>query len=119
MRVDSANRDGRGFALAMLLTCALVAILLPVCAMPVSCDAGSMSHGGFASLADCQFMWYPSDAPGAVLVEVLVLFVVAALFIAALTGQTPRAMTARAGVSRVAEDPPDPPDDPLFGRLLI
>lgn len=105
-----------GIPLKVLLMTALVLALLPVCAMPLCGPMDDM--GGLASLLQCDEMYYPSDAPGALIVQLFIVLFVAAiisLVVAAPTCEPARAMA----FSSSGTDPPEPPDDPLMGRLII
>lgn len=111
MRTSLNKMDS--LATTALLVAALVAVLIPVCAMSVC----GMSIVGMGSLADCEFMYFPSEAPSALVLEVLAF---AALFVVGLvsTGNwVPARSHSPVAVRR--EDPPEPPGDPLSGRLII
>lgn len=105
-----------GVPLKVLLMTALVLALLPVCAMPLCGPMDGM--GGLSTLLQCDEMYYPSDAPGALIVQLLIVLFVAA--VVALMVVTPPSTPARAmAYSSSGTDPPEPPDDPLRGRLII
>lgn len=107
-----------GVHLKVLMVTALVLLLLPVCAMPACGPMDGMPMSGLASLLECEAMYYPSDAPGALIVQMLIVLFVAAIvsLVIAAPESTPARIMAFAGSGT---DPPAPPDDPLRGRLII
>ncbi|PKQ29111.1 MAG: hypothetical protein CVT60_07035 [Actinobacteria bacterium HGW-Actinobacteria-10] len=107
-----------GVHLKVLLATALILLLLPVCAMPACGAMDGMPMSGLSSLLGCDAMYYPSDAPGALIVQLLIVLFVAAII--SLVVGVPEPTPARAmSFARSGTDPPAPPDDPLRGRLII
>lgn len=105
-----------GIPLKVLLMTALVLALLPVCAMPLCGPMDGM--GGLSALLQCDEMYYPSDVPGALIVQLLIVLFVAAII--TLLVVVPVSEPARAmAFSSSGTDPPEPPDDPLRGRLIL
>lgn len=103
-----------------LVAAALIAVLIPVCAMQLCGPTGAdgMMGMGMGSILDCEHMYFPSDAPSALVIPMFVLFVV----FAAIMLITQRPQFANVSSQRfvfVVPDDPDPPGDPLVGRLRV
>jgi len=109
--------------LVALIAAALIAVPIPVCAMQLCGPVGSDGMGGmmgmdFNSLVDCEHMYFPSDAPSALVVPVFALLVaLAALFLFA--EDRPLLSVSAQRFEFVMPDDPDPPGDPLVGRLRL
>lgn len=97
-----------------LVAAAVLAVLIPTCAMTMTC--GSMAMGSLADLLTCDSMWLPSDVVPGIMVNLL-LFVFVALF-AALTA-FPAVIHERIDTVLFRAPISHPPDDPLMGRLII
>ncbi|MBU4556664.1 MAG: hypothetical protein KJ747_07320 [Actinobacteria bacterium] len=103
-----------------LVAAALIAVLIPVCAMQLCgpTGAGGMMGMDLGSALDCEHMYFPSDAPSALVIPMFVLFVV----FAAIMLLAERPLFATVSSQRfmfVVPDDPDPPGDPLVGRLRV
>ncbi len=106
--------------LVALVAAAVVAVLIPVCTMSMCGPTGAdgMMGGGIGSLLDCEHMYFPSDAPSALVVSAFALLVAfVALFL--FTQEPLAASTAAVRFEPIAPDDPDPPGDPLSGRLRL
>ncbi len=97
-----------------LVAAAILAVLIPTCAMAVT--GGSMSMGSLADILACDSMWLPSDVAPGVMVNLL-LFAFVALFTAFFV--LPVEIRERVGFVVYETPIPHPPDDPLMGRLII
>jgi hypothetical protein len=106
----------------MPLMAGLLVLVVALCILPACLESACGMVMGNTSLADllvCDSMYLPTDLPTATLVPLLLVaaFVIALPFMAA----EPRLAlvvggdTVRPHIRRTA----DPPNDPLFGRLLI
>lgn len=97
-----------------LVAAAILAVLIPTCAMTMTC--GSMVMGSLADLLTCDSMWLPSDVAPGIMVNLL-LFAFVALFAALFI--LPVEIHERIGSALLKAPIPHPPDDPLMGRLVI
>jgi len=113
----------RRLVLVAFIAAALVAVLIPVCAMQLCGPVGSDGMGGMmgmdlGSIVDCEHMYFPSDAPSALIVPVFALLIaLAAVFLFAQ--DTPLHSASVQRFEFVMPDDPDPPGDPLVGRLRL
>jgi len=121
LRFDS--NIARKSVLVALVAAALIAVLIPVCAMtlcgPVGADGmGGMMGMDLGSILDCEHMYFPSDAPSALIVPVfalLIAFVALLLF----AQDQPLVSVSAYRFEVVVPDDPDPPGDPFVGRLRV
>lgn len=104
--------------LVALIAASLVAVLLPACAMQLCGPEGGRAGMDMGSLADCPYMHFPSDAPSAVEVSVFALLIAVAILALFADRRDPLPVSV-ARFEFVEPDDPDPPDDPLVGRLRL
>lgn len=104
--------------LVALIAAAIVAVLLPTCAMQLCTPEGSMMGMDLRSLDDCPYMHFPSDAPAGVEVPVFMLLIALAA-IALVAERRDQLPVSAMRFESVEPDDPDPPDDPLVGRLRL
>ncbi len=106
--------------LVALVAAALVAVLIPVCAMALCGPTGSDGMMGmdFGSILDCEHMYFPSDAPSALIVPVFALLLA---FVAVLLFAQERPLVSASAYrfDVVVPGDPDPPGDPFVGRLRV
>ena len=117
-------RDSRGLFIALAITLALVAIVVPTCRMVGCSMSGSgMSWGaampGLGFFGTCGGTYVMNSTPAATVpanADSIVLAIVAAVIVAmAFADIRPRAYMVRISDA----DPPPPPVDPLGTRLTI
>lgn len=118
MRFDSSI--ARKSVLVAFVASALIAVLIPVCAMQLCgpSDSDGMMGMGFGSLLDCEHMYFPSDAPSALIVPVFALLIALAA-LSLFSQDTPLVSTSAYRFDVVVPDDPDPPGDPFVGRLRV